>query len=386
MLIRYYGHVGLPSGYGDAASEMCMAILGAGFELEISTDGEQCHQRYMPLARCFRNEAELRAPDVVVVHTLPLDCAEVLVKNRIRKRYPLALCVAYTTWEGASMIPTDMAMSLGAFDHVWVPSTGTAAHLVVGTRARVVVVPHPFDESRWTNPPTATREALDARALLGHPYRFYYVGAWSSRKNVDGVVRAYMRAFGAHHEVELVIQSAQAAPSACQVAQFATGIEEHQPVIRFSNQWLSHDDMCALHQSAHCFVTASRGEAWNLPAFDAMLARSHIIAPSGLGSDDFLRETSADLYDARLAPAVGDVRLVAAPDAPPGHAVAQYWGAQGLTVRSDWRDPDLADLSLKMKAAYRQRITHLRINYDPAERFGRVAVGRRIAEILQGAA
>jgi glycosyltransferase involved in cell wall biosynthesis len=384
MLIRYYGHVGLPSGYGDAASEMCMAILGAGFDLEISTDGEQCHQRYMPLARCFRNEAELRDPDVVIVHTLPLDCAEILAKNRVRQKTPEALCVAYTTWEGASVIPREVAEALSAFDHVWVPSTGTA-HLIEPAYSpgavRVVVVPHPFDGTRWT----ASREDL-RRSTLEQPYRFYYVGAWSSRKNVDGVIRAYMRAFSVHHRVELLIQSAQAAPSACQVAQFATGIEDHKPVIRFSNQWLSHDDLGALHQTSHCFVTASRGEAWNLPAFDAMLARNHIIAPAGLGSDDFLAGTSAELYGSRLSPAVGDVRLVAARDAPPGHAVAQYWGAQGLTVRSDWRDPDLADLSDKMKAAYRQQMTNLRIDYDPVERFGRVAVGRRIAEILQGAA
>lgn len=384
MLIRYYGHVGVPSGYGDAASEMCMAILGAGFDLEISTDGDACHKRYLPLARCFRNEEELRTPDVVIVHTLPLDCGAFLERGRLRERYPRAVFVAYTTWEGASPLPRYIWRSLGAFDHVWVPSTATAhcmqSPASLEDRVRTVVVPHPFDEARWLGNGHYTDN-------LQSPYRFYYLGAWNSRKNVEGVVRAYLRAFTREDDVDLTIQSAQAAPGACQIAQLATGVDpDDMPPIHFSHSRVTDERLQIIHLASHCFVTAARGESWNLPAFDALLARRHIIAPGGLGSDDFLAETSADRYGSRLAPAVGDVRLVDAPDAPPGHAIAQYVATQGLTVRSDWRDPDLGELAIRMRAAYTQRVTNLHIDYDPAERFGRAAVGRRITEILQGAA
>jgi len=386
MKIRYYGHVGVPTGFGVAAAEMCMALLAAGHELEISTDGKACHPKYLPLARCFRNEVDLGTPDVVVVHTLPLDCAKFLAERRIRELYPDALCVAYTTWEGASKVPADVDTAFRAFDHLWVPSTVTRRACLVPpeTLRPILVVPHPFDEALWTPEPPA----LPPRS----PYRFYYVGAWTARKNVEGVIRAYLRTFQASEDVELVLQSSAAGPSVAEVAILATGLADGPlPCIRFSNRRMTDEEIWTLHRECHCFVTATRGEAWNLPAFDALLARRHVIAPAGMGHGDFLRDTSASLFRGHLVPAFGDVQLVDAPDAPPGHAVAHYLATQGLTVRCDWCEPDLIEMGIHMRRAYEDHLdapdpgNTLWVTYDPRERFGRRAVGRYITQILEGA-
>ena len=78
MLVRYYGHVGLPTGYGHAAEHRARVVLryrADDLELEISTDGKELHNDYLPLARCLRDETALSPrPDVVIVHTLPVDC------------------------------------------------------------------------------------------------------------------------------------------------------------------------------------------------------------------------------------------------------------------------------------------------------------------------
>ncbi len=381
MLIRYYGHVGLPTGYGDAAAEMCMAILGAGHSLEISTDGNQCHRRFLPLATCLRDEGELSEPDVVIVHTLPLDCPKVLAAQAIRDKYPRARTVAYTTWEGASFVPVEFD-ALKVFDQSWVPSRATYRAWPKVAHPHVVVVPHPFEGQHREHRPWS--DDWPGRSEPDRPYRFYYVGAWTARKNVDGLIRAYCRTFYAEDQVELVIQSAGAGESACVVAQLSTGLADGpMPVIRFSNQRMSHEEIWALHHESDCFVTATRGEAWNLPAFDAMLAGKHIIAPAGLGHDDFLKESSACLYGSHLTPAFGDVRLVDAPDAPAGHAVAHYLATQGLTARSEWRDPDLIELGRMMRDAFTHRVQGLRTGYDPVARFGRAAVGAHITEILE---
>lgn len=384
MLVRYYGHVGLPTGYGDAAAEMCMAILSAGLDLEISTDGKALPQRFLPLATCIKNEADLSPPDAIIVHTLPMDCAKLLALSQAGDRYPRARRIAYTTWEGASLIPQSMAVELSHFDQIWVPSTATARCVTLrhagAMNARVCVVPHAFDESLWSGDDTVTEHSIGEG-----PYRFYYVGAWVLRKNVDGLIRAYLRAFDAEDDVELVIQSSGARDSACQIAQLATGLQPGSlATIRFSNRRMSYEEIQALHRECHCFVTATRGEAWNIPAFEAMLARRHLIVPSGSGSDDFLKGTSAALYDSRLSPAYGEVELVQAPDAPPGYGVAHYVGHQGLSVLSDWRDPDLGELADLMALAYSSRRTGLTISSDPVSRFGRAAVGRRILDLLQG--
>jgi glycosyltransferase involved in cell wall biosynthesis len=382
MKIRYYGHVGVPTGFGVAAAEMCMAILGAGHDLEISTDGTACHPRYLPLARCFRDEPALSTPDAVIVHTLPLDCAMFLQKRQIRERYPDALCVACTTWEGASKVPTKVAASFAAFDRVWVPSSVTARSCMISESDPVQVVPHPFEEATWDPFPSPPPR---------QPYRFYYIGAWTARKNVAGLIRAYLRTFDADDDVELVIQSAGAGPSVGEVAILSTGLADGPvPTIRFSNRRMTDEEIWALHRECHCFVTATRGEAWNLPAFDAMLAQRHVIAPSGMGHVDFLRDTSARFYGVHPVPAFGDVQLVDAPDAPPGHAAAHYVATQGMTARSDWYEPDLIELGIHMKRAYAAHgggggDDPLWVGYDPRVRYGRVAVGRLITQILEGA-
>jgi glycosyltransferase involved in cell wall biosynthesis len=432
MLVRYYGHVGAASGYGQAANETCMAIREAGIDLEISTDGKQLRHPHLPLSSCIRNEADLTPnPDAIIVHTLPLDCIKLL------RKADMATCarlIAYTTWEGTAPISHAVQVALSGFTDVWVPSSVTASWFAAADRT-ATVVPHAYYTAmggrsdrpcsrcgdfhvidrfnvgdRVSSPhgdgvvtewsqyagPVHVVIALDdgVRAVvppcllrtLGRDtiYRFYYIGAWVSRKNVDGVIRAYLRSFAPTDKVELVIQAAGAGDSACDVARIATGLGiEDMPPVRFSNQRLSDEQIRSLHRQCNCFVTATHGEAWSLPAFDAMLAGNHIIAPRDMGSDHFLMDTSADRYGGVRVPAGGEVWLASDPMAPAGHVSAVYLGTHGLTVRSEWIDPDISMLGKLMRRAYVENKINLRVNYSPAALFGRQAVGARIKSLLE---
>lgn len=371
MLIRYYGHVGLPTGYGDAANEMCMAILEAGLDLEISTDGTQLPSAYLPLAKHIKAEADLTGrPDAIIVHTLPLDCVKLAQSRGLRSE--TGRLVAYTTWEGASELPWEMGRGLAdTFYQVWWPSQAT--QWAAGLGALSCVVPHPYDDQQDRPESVPSPDGV---------FRFYYVGAWAVRKNVEGMIRAYLRAFDRGDNVELIIQAASAPDGACQLAQMATGIPPAQmPVIRFSNQRVNRETILRLHAECQCFVTATRGEAWSLAAFDAMLAERHIIAPSGQGSDAFLLETSTAFCKSQLAPAGGEVRLAGIKD---GMATAHYLGSQGLTAKSLWQEPDLCDLARLMRRSAMENVHELDVGYDPAERFGRRAVGAQIRQLLEG--
>lgn len=378
MLVRYYGHVGVPSGYGDAANELCMAMLSAGIDLEIQTDGRSLHKRFLPLATCIRATSDLTPlteVDVVIVHTLPLDCLKVLrhIQETEDGRGPMY--IAYTTWEGVGDARSLYGV-MEEFGRLWVPSSSNALAFQAFEILDFLgpdVVPHAYDPSL----------VASSAFVRDDTYTFLYAGAWSLRKNVEGVIRAYCRAFTPDDDVRLAIHCAGAAPDACRLAQVATGLSlEQMPPISFSNHRASDDDILAMHGSTHCFVTASRGEAWNLPAFNAMLAGQHVIAPAGQGSDDFLRGTSAYLYESKVVPASGEVKL---DNITAEGATARYWGCQGLTVREDWMEPDIASLGLLMRRAWAQRVDQLEIGYDPAARFGREAVGRYVRDLLEGA-
>src|SRR5688572_4829859 len=106
MKVRYYGHIGQKTGYGRAASDLCMALLGAGVELEIRPLSPPLQRvfsdPYLPLASCVRLEPELDPnPDAVIVHTIPVDCRNIqdIVMSGPSPSRTSAPWIAYTTWE-----------------------------------------------------------------------------------------------------------------------------------------------------------------------------------------------------------------------------------------------------------------------------------------------
>lgn len=386
MKVRYYGHVGQQTGYGRSASDMCMALLRAGVELQIRplAPPKTVHvpDEYLPLASLIHREATLDPnPDAIIVHTLPLDCAHVIEAISSDPRTDLrARLIAYTTWE-ANLAPGLMRAKLDEhFDQVWSPSVASANALAMGGRS-ALVVPHCFDE-----------EHLHLRrttVLAGGPlpmrdrgrFRFYYVGAWTSRKNPAALVRTFAHTFTGNDNVELYLHCSGLNPLDFARAVHGTGIAPNEmPAIHLSGRPLTDREMIDLHAEADCFVTASHGEAWNLPAFDALLAGRHVIAPMGQGSDEFLKGTSCDRYRCTKTIPQLDVNVRQVENMRVDLSIV---GAQGLTARETWDEPDLLELSAYMRSAAIHRVRTMTVSYDPIARFGYTAVGKLALQHLE---
>lgn len=380
MRVRYYGPIGRLSGYGRAGTDLCGALLAAGVELEIrpierrpheakvAFDGGPC-QALLPY---MRHEHELSiAPDAIIVHTLPMDCKRVqdIEQTRDPGLDPTIPWIAYTTWEGSSPVPPQMRQALADFDAVWVPSMQTAA--MFAPVRDVEVVPHSFDAT-----------TLQMRRPESSPgaFRFYYMGAWNSRKNPAGLLRAWAMAFTPGDPVELHLYS-HASSETFAVALHQTGLQrdEMAPVRHVATRF-TEAEMYALHASGDCFVSATRGEAWDLPAFDAMLAGRHIIHPRNLGSDDYLGATTADLYRGFDMPASVDVLVTERMD---DGVKLQIVGAQGLSSRSTWQEPDLVQLAALMRETVAAQRRTLTLQYNPADRFSYEVVGKLALSLIE---
>lgn len=349
MKVRYYGHVGQPTGYGRAASDLCMALVGAGVELEIrpltppGTPGVPLANVPLPLASRLRRDTELDSrPDLTIVHTIPQSCK--LVRDTVQgsTKATESPWIAYTTWE-ATTRPTSIRAAMCEFDQVWHPCRANADALRGKAPARVL--PHCFDP-----------ESLSARHMMSIAPRdnalftFYYIGAWSDRKAPDVLLDAYARTFRSGDRVQLVMQCAGADdPAVDRALDNAIKLGANQITIHIGRK--SDDEILDMHRRYDCFVTAAKGEAWNLPCFDAMLAGRHIIAPLGQGSDDYLADTDATLYDSH-----------------PGTA---------------WVEPDRESLQRAMHEVYSARYRDLWTGYDPVERYGYAAVARLALNYMQ---
>ncbi len=393
MKVRYYGHIGLGTGYAVAAEQTCKAILAAGLELEIrplKAPGREPVRtpRLDSLVPYIHDESsQTDRPDAIVVHTLPMDCERVLEIEGLWMQGTAGRFIAHTVWEGTSAMPHAMRETLAHFDQVWTPSSLTAMSMMHPDGAPVHRVPHPFDPDQPA--PTMGRwKKTDER------FAFYYVGAWNARKNPEGLIRAFAHAFTSADRVELLLRT-DVDDLTFLAALASTGIpQDDLPRIERIDR-LSDNDMGALHRVGDVFVTATRSEGWNLPAFDAMLARRHIISPFDLGSDDFLEHpepeatrrarsqgviegaaTSASLVRSRKAPAYSDVSHV-------GEKGFRVTSGQGLSSRGLWNEPSLDELAEKMRLAYRSRVSHLAVRYSPADLFSYEAVGKTILATLE---
>lgn len=58
-------------------------------------------------------------------------------------------------------------------------------------------------------------------------------------------------------------------------------------------------------------------------------------------------------------------------------------GAQGLSARSLWLEPNLNALAQAMQRAYADRRRDIKLSYDAAERFGYAAVAGQVLNVLE---
>lgn len=359
MRLRYYCHF-QKTGYGLAALEYALGLArdvgGRGIELDLRPIGPMPANegRY---AELFSREVFHRPngrPDAVLVHTLPRDCQEAIDREVAAGNLVAGVpAIAYTTWEAITM-PLELRNRLDNFRGVLTPSEASMRPMMCGADdPRLHVVHHGYDPAE-----IKTTDASEAETGIDQPYTFYYLGAMNRRKNIEGLVRAFVHAFAPDFaDVRLVLHC----PGA-QQAQFAlmlAGTGHPRAPIVLERDFADDAAMARLHRDSDCYVTASRGEAWGLGSFEAMVRGRHVIAPKGQGSDEYLEDldrTSPFLYLPLPRPF-----LYPAHPQPAGLNVEAEMHGQNLAVKTSgptlltskdlWWEPDLRQLASAMSDA-----------------------------------
>lgn len=367
MRVRYYGHVGKPTGYGRAAEHMCRALIAADVDIVIN-----------PCAGVVAFPDDLTeyrgldlAVDATIVHDLPLDAARVAAD--VFSDFGQGRLIVYTTWEGTTIPEAVLEPLVRTFSQIWVPSSVTAQCLIEGAKlygldhTNIHAMPHAYDSAA---------PAIEREFRTGERFRFFWYGAWNARKNPIGLIQAYAHAFGNDQGVELLVHSQDLSAEQAATALGSTGLAQTElPPIRFSNGHKALSEIVG-----DCYVTAARGEAWNLPAFEsAVFAGAMVISPHSLGSDDYLMSSSAKMIGSTRAPAWVDQQ---GSFADGKRVLVGMRVAQGLSSRSLWREPSLVQLARAMQDVREQNERAICFGYNTAEKFGYPAVGRIARRLL----
>jgi len=325
----YITHLdGVGRGYTHAALHWLMSLRAAGLPV-----------RYVPLpgvgptewlalpswAQEIANDPGPLQSELGLYHHTPDVVAKVARYTKLR----WGLTTAET-----DRIPSWLAKRLNkTCEELIVPSMfNKQAFELSGVSVPIHVVPHAL----------AGGISYAEKPLPPDPYTFYFVGNWNQRKNPEGVLRAYLRAFPkASPAVRLVLKltgSFTIPDLTASIVEQEVGSAERmaQDIQVFCENW-SERQIQALHDAGHCFVSLHRGEGFGLALLQAAMSGSSVMHTNWSAPLEFLPEEHHPRVPCDIVP-VG---------AAMGH-VPYFQGAEALR----WAEPHMQAAVEMMRTAF----------------------------------
>lgn len=196
----------------------------------------------------------------------------------------------------------------------------------------IVVCPPPFTYAPIErHEETRTKLTADDKTIV-----FYTIGEFSDRKNIDCIIKAYLREFSQNDNVLLVIKTNQ------DIVDYAKDIQKtmgcghaaQYPKMLIIHENISPQDIENLHSACDIYVNASRGEALCIPGVTAMRYGHPTIIPEGSPMQDFNKTY--------VFSATEEVCFVK------NKPIKDYYSSD-----TTWREPSCLDLSRKMRETYK---------------------------------
>jgi glycosyltransferase involved in cell wall biosynthesis len=258
--------------------------------------------------------------------------------------------IAYALYECFDNLSSGWGQKLNLMDEVWTCSEYSKACLAsMGVTKPIHVVPIPFDTSFFTK----SYEKLSSPDLDGN-YIFYTIADLAKRKNLSTVIKAFHLAFTPNMPVRLLIKSSRYGMSGQDVANIITnecneiksGLKlygSNEKYLReiLITEHLTDEQLGSVHETGDCFVTASHGEAFCMPLFEAMGFANLCIYPELESRQhfDFIEENIGYPVKGSLDAAFGEV-----------HTFFELY-----TGREQWLQTPVFKLAETMKLVYSER-------------------------------
>lgn len=207
--------------------------------------------------------------DVVIQHILPHQFEyKAGVKN-----------IGLMCWETTNFRRSSWGHCCNLMDEVWVPSTqNKQALLDSSVSVPIKILPCACSVDRFNHKPEALK--IDA---TNNKCAFYFVGEMTRRKNIVAILRSFYTAFSSRDDVVLVIKTNIPGKTPEETLQvLRTTIDDikksmhiyiqhsYYPPVACITDFLPDSKLDRLHAACDVFVSPSHGEAWGIPAHDAM--------------------------------------------------------------------------------------------------------------------
>jgi len=164
-----------------------------------------------------------------------------------------------------------------------------------GLTKPTAVIPHTIGPWWWEDAPSLAPDPQ-------RPYTFAYVGTWNSRKNPEGIVRAYLDAFPKETgETCLLIKTYVGAS----VNTYINDMIANRSDIFIYNEMFNENQVKWFHLMADSYVSAHRGEGFGLGLLQAKLLGKRVIYTNWSAPTEFC---SSEMGDSPLEYEITDVK------------------------------------------------------------------------------
>lgn len=319
--------LGFPTGYATSAGGLLRALDARGvpvtYEYVYGPGSPFPPPEPRPLPEsdleAIARRPHAARPAVSVVYGV----APVFPRNRGRYR------VGYTMLE-VDRFPEPWLRAIGWVDEVWVPSRfNRDALLAQGVTRPVHVLPLGVDPERFRPDGPRCRPP-------GGEVVFLASFEWSERKQPGLLLTVFNQTFHRGEGAILLCKViGSGGPTALKRRLAALPLKKTGGRIAFLGRDLPHAQLGALYRSADAYVSASRGEGWDLALTEAMACGLPVIAPRWGAPAEYLGEETGYVVDLR-----GTVPAVS---------------TQTAHAAGSWADPDPDHLSALLRRVYEKR-------------------------------
>lgn len=358
MKVLYIGNYKDGTGWGNAAAGNILAMQSAGIVVVPRAVTYNSNKDFDVCANILDAEKlSAEGCDVVVQHVLP----HFYSYNSDYRN------VGYLDIESTNIRPLGWHKYCNIMDEMWVPSIATKEILEdSGVTVPIYIVPHPINGE-----PNVGSERIEE---LQQGFTFGFVGEFTERKNIKALVQAFHVEFDVNEPVNLFIKTSGKTTEFIDgyFEQIKRGLRDRKKYKKevYVTGRMPEDEYIGVMSQIDCFVMPSRGEAYCIPAVEAMNLGIPSIYTEGTGMGH-LTGWPVKSYE---APCFGATEALSGLD----------------TALSTWREISVLDLCCTMRSVYQElsdlsaRETIYRTCKESAQQFNYNNVGKKIKEILDG--
>lgn len=272
MKVLYIGNYRDGTGWANACINNILAMDSAGIDvvpraITFNSSDSEYPERIKELEKRSNNDCT-----VCIQHTLPhLYCYDSQYKN-----------IGFLAVESYDFIDTGWHRHINLMDELWVPSQEAKDSANrSGVTIPIKVVPHSLDMSQYQNPKgQLVKQMIDN-------YTFGFVGEFIERKNIKSLIQAFHIEFDPYEPVNLFIKTSRVEIKSLEnyCDQIKKGLKlrnGYKKEITISGIMPKEDYISVLNQ-INCFVMPSRGEAFCIPALEAMAMGKPCLYTKGIG-------------------------------------------------------------------------------------------------------